>query len=225
MIRFTEASRLWSAFLACTLFLNGTVSAQQWRLPLPLQAQAQPVTPGQTAPARRLNIVVVEGEGAINNVRQRVAREPIVQVEDENRKPVGGALVTFLLPNDGAGASFSNGSRTLTVTTDNQGRAVARGLRPNNVQGKYEIRVSASSQGQTATAVITQTNAFLAAGAAAAGVGISAKLIAILAVAGAAAAGGTAYALTRNGNNNTPGPVTPPASVLTPGTPTVGPPR
>ena len=47
----------------------------------------------------KLNLVIVEGEGAINNVRQRTAREPIVQVEDENHKPVAGAVVVFLLPN------------------------------------------------------------------------------------------------------------------------------
>jgi hypothetical protein len=87
----------------------------------PISAQdAQPSAPG------RLSIVIVEGEGAINNVRQRVAREPIVQVEDENRRPVAGAAVTFLLPNQGAGASFANGAQSLTITTDAQGRAVAR---------------------------------------------------------------------------------------------------
>src|ERR1041385_9431846 len=42
-----------------------------------------------------LSITIVEGEGAINNVRQRVNREPIVQVEDNNRKPVAGAVVVF----------------------------------------------------------------------------------------------------------------------------------
>jgi hypothetical protein len=70
-------------------------------------AQSVPVH-GQDAPATgagRIQIVIVEGEGAINNIRQRVAREPIIQVEDENRRPVAGAAVTFLLPNQGAGAS------------------------------------------------------------------------------------------------------------------------
>src|SRR5688572_32982096 len=127
---------------------------------LPLNAQG----------AGKINIVIIEGEGAINNVRQRVAREPIVQVEDENRRPVAGAAVTFLLPNQGAGASFANGAQSLTITTDAQGRAVARGLRPNNVNGQYEIRVNASHQGRTASAVINQTNALSAATAAAGGI-------------------------------------------------------
>jgi hypothetical protein len=187
-----------------------------------LQPKAQPSTPGQTAP-RKLNIVIIEGEGAINNIRQRIAREPIVQVEDENRRPVAGAVVTFLLPNEGAGGVFPDGSRTLSVTTDAQGRAAARGIQPNNVQGKFQIQVNASYLGQTASAVIGQTNILGAAAAgAAAGGGISAKLIAILAIAGAAAAGGTAFALTRNGDDSA---APRPPSVLTPGTPAVGPPR
>ena len=51
----------------------------------------------QTMPTE-LNIVVLEGEGATNNVRQRVARDPVVRVEDENHKPIVGAAVVFTLP-------------------------------------------------------------------------------------------------------------------------------
>ena len=179
----------------------------------PLSAQDQP------APTK-LNIVILEGEGAINSVRQRVAREPVVQVEDENHKPIGGAAVTFLLPNQGAGATFANGARSLTVLTDDKGQAVARGLKPTNVNGNYQIRVNASFKGQTANTSISQSTAM--ATAAVAG-GISAKVLIILAVAGAAAAGG-AIAATRGGGS----PSTPPGAqptVLTPGAPTIGAPR
>src|SRR5579859_3377872 len=86
----------------------------------------------------KLNLVVVEGDGAINNIRQRTAREPIVQVEDENHKPIAGAAVVFLLPDQGASGVFANGARTLTVTTDAQGRAVAHGFHPNGVSGKLQ---------------------------------------------------------------------------------------
>src|SRR5215813_6869743 len=96
-----------------------------------------PVAGAQEAPPK-LNIVIVEGDGAINNIRQRTAREPIVQVEDENHKPIAGAAVVFLLPDQGASGVFANGSHTLTVMTDSQGRAVARGFHPNGVQGKLQ---------------------------------------------------------------------------------------
>jgi len=173
----------------------------------------------------KLNLVVVEGEGAINNIKQRTAREPIVQVEDQNHRPIAGAAVVFTLPTQGAGGSFAGGAHSLTVMTDSQGRAVARGLRPNNVQGQYQIHVNASYNGQTASTTITQSNA-LAAGAAAgaAAGGISTKLLIILAVAGAAAAGGAVYA-THNGGGGGNTAVTTPSVSVSPGTGTVGPPR
>ena len=149
-----------------------------------------------------LNLIVVEGEGAINNIRQRTARETIVQVEDENRKPVAGAVVVFTLPHQGAGGTFADGAQMLTVTTDAQGRAVAQGLRVNRIAGRWEMRVNASLGNRTGSVTVTQTNAVAgaaAAGAAGAAAGISAKTIAIIAaVAGAAAAGG-AVAATRSG--------------------------
>lgn len=172
------------------------------------------------APQTGLRIVIVEGEGAINNIRQRVNRDPIVQVEDDNRRPVGGAIVTFFLPDQGPSGTFVNGTRQLVVTTDAQGRASAVGIRPNNQTGQMQIRVTASFQGQTASALITQTNV---AGAAAAGAGMStaAKVLIVLGIAGAVAGG--VVAGTRSGGGGTP--PAPPAIVLTPGTPTVGGPR
>lgn len=170
-------------------------------------------------PPSKLNIIVIEGEGAINNVRQRVTREPIVQVEDENRKPVAGAAVVFTLPSQGASGTFANGSNILTVFTDQNGRAVMSGMRANNVPGQMQIRVNASYRGTTASTSISATNVAVAGAAIATG-----KLIAILAVVGGAAAAGVAVAATR-GDSGTPG--APPTSptVVTPGTPTVGPPR
>jgi hypothetical protein len=154
-----------------------------------------------------LNLIVVEGEGAINNLRQRTARETIVQVEDENHKPVAGAVVVFTLPSQGAGGAFANGAQTLTVTTNAQGRAVAQGLRVNRVAGRWQMRVNASSGGRTGTVTVTQTNAVAAAagaGAAGAAAGISAKVIVIVvAVAGAAAAGGVVAATRGGGGGNT----------------------
>src|SRR5712691_6523842 len=108
-------------------------------------ASAQP-------PQAQLRIVIVEGDGAINNIKQRVNREPIVQVEDENRKPIAGAVVVFFLPDSGPSGTFLNGSKTLTLTTDNQGQAAARGIKFNNQSGQMQMRVTASFQGQTASA-------------------------------------------------------------------------
>ncbi|HUB80427.1 MAG TPA: hypothetical protein VMB03_16600 [Bryobacteraceae bacterium] len=179
------------------------------------------------APAHSLNLVIVEGDGAINNIRQRTAREPIVQVEDENHKPVAGAAVLFALPEHGAGGTFADGGHTLSVTTNAQGRAAARGIHLNNVQGQFQINVTATYNGLTATTTITQSIAAAGAagagGATAAAAGLSGKVIAIIVVAAAAAAGGAAYAATHAGGGN-PAAAATTGTTITPGTGTVGPP-
>jgi hypothetical protein len=145
----------------------------------------------QVQPERKLLIEIIDGDGAINNVRARVAREAIVEVTDENRKPVAGAIVAFTAPNSGPGGAFGNSGSLLTAVTDENGRATVRNFRPNNRVGQYQIRVTATHQGLTATTVITQSNIIGAAvaGAAAGGGLFGIGIPATLAVVGAAVAG------------------------------------
>jgi hypothetical protein len=161
-----------------------------------LSAQAQ--QPG----ASKLNLVIVEGEGAINNVRQRTAREPIVQVEDENHRPVAGASVLFILPENGPSGTFANGSRSLQVMTNSKGQAVAKGLRLNDVSGKFQIQVEASYKGTTATTTINQANAVLT--AAASGSSVASTVSTILAVAATAVAVGVVLATNKDEGTRSP---------------------
>jgi len=174
----------------------------------------QGLLPAQEAAAPKLNIVVIRGDGAINNIKSRTAREMIVEVRDENNKPVAGASVAFLLPDSGPGVVSSNGSRMVTSMTDANGRAAARGLKPNGQSGNYNIQVRANFQQSFGQIVVAQSNV-IAAGAAISG------LTAALIVVGAAAAAGTVYAVTRDSNGG-PGR----ASVgVSAGTPAAGAPR
>ena len=142
----------------------------------------------QDAATDDLKIVIIAGDGFTNNIKKRTAREEIVEVRDRNNKPVAGAAVIFALPGSGPGGTFAHGAQTLTVSTDQAGRAVAT-IKPNGVPGQFKTTVTASFGGLTATAVtISQTNAVLAAGAAGAAGGISGTTIAI----GAAVAAGAA---------------------------------
>jgi hypothetical protein len=170
-------------------------------------------------------VVVLEGDGAINNIRIQRAKEPVVRVETAAGSPVAGAAVTFLAPTQGPGVVFIGGGLTTTVITDAEGRAIGRGLKPNKIGGQFEIRVSASYQGSSATARIIQTNAEpveLSRG--------SSKTIAILVIVGGAVAGGAALAARGGGNKSASG--APPAAtpsaltstVITAGTPVFGPP-
>jgi hypothetical protein len=171
-----------------------------------------------------LQILVIGGEGSINNVKQRTAREPVIEVRDRNNRPVAGALILFEAPRNGASGTFIGGSPTLRVTTDAQGRAVGQGFRPNNTGGDFSVQVTANYQGLTATATVHMTN-FVAAGAAAGAAAGHGKLIGILIGVGAAAAAGTAYAVTHSGSGSGTGSSTPPAATpttITAGTGSVG---
>jgi hypothetical protein len=171
----------------------------------------------------KLSIVVLEGQGAINNVSRRSAHDPVVQVLDENQRPVAGATVTFLLPRSGPGGSFLNGAGTVTTITDEQGRATGRGLQPNSTTGPFDIEVRASSGDRSAGASIRQINAAPAREASA---GQSRKFILLGVMAGAVAG---VVAATSGGDARASGAAPPsspaPAATVTAGTPGFGPPR
>ena len=173
------------------------------------------VMKAQVTASPKLKIVILEGEGEINNIKLGTAREPIVRVQDENDRPLSGALVVFTLPDRGAGGVFADGSKSLMVHTDTKGQAVARGLQYKN-NGQFQIRVDASHQGLTTSSSIAQTNV----GATIVAAGVSAKLITILSIVGGAAAAGV-VAASRGGSQ--PAPASNPTTI-SPGGTRVGPP-
>ena len=170
-----------------------------------------------------LRIVVVEGEGAINNIQLGSGRQPVVQVRDENDEPVAGGEVTFSMPESGPGGTFF-GWRKLIVTTNEQGRATGNGFRPNLTEGVFQIQVTAAQGDRTGAVNITQSNVLQIGG-------LSQtvtpnrkfgrrKIIAAL-TAGAIIA---AVAATRGGNDGASTTAIPGTSI-TPGTVSVGTPR
>ncbi len=144
-----------------------------------------------------MNILILYGEGAINNIKQRTSRETIVQVEDENHRPIAGAVIIFQLPADGPGGVFVGGSKTVSLVSDAQGKVVMTHIQPSQVMGNFQIHVNASFQGRQASTVIHQAIGPTPAGPnpvhAAHG-----KTIGIVAGVVAAGAIAAAVALTRN---------------------------
>ena len=120
-----------------------------WKSLLPLGLCLSIFFDGLTPPAfaqnvpARIDIVIVEGEGVTSNIRQTVSRDPVVRIEDDDHRPIGGVAVVFALPVSGTSGEFSNGSKTLTIVTDNGGLAAAHGLKVNDVPGKLQIYVTA----------------------------------------------------------------------------------
>jgi hypothetical protein len=106
-----------------------------------------------------ISIRAVAGDNAINNIKRGTGFEPLVEVVDDAGKVIPDATVTFTLPMVGPGGSFGDGRKTLSLQTDAQGRALARGFRPNSLTGRFEIRISAAKSGETASFVVHQTNA------------------------------------------------------------------
>lgn len=136
-------------------------------LVMPIQAQeaASAASPEATGAAEQevaepsgLNIVVLEGEGAKNDIRSGVAVPPKVEVRDDAEKPLQGVEVIFRLPMAGASGVFSGWIKNQTVRTDEYGQASVTGYTPNDVEGRFNIKVTATAGTQTATAVVAQSN-------------------------------------------------------------------
>jgi hypothetical protein len=141
-----RGGRLWKVVLPitlCVLLSFDDLLPSAW-------AQAQPEP-------SRIQVVVVEGEGAVSRARGPVSREPVVRVEDDDHRPIVGATVVFALPVSGATGTFANGAKTLSVLTDSGGLAAARGLRTEDIPGRLQILVTASYRGLMATGFINQT--------------------------------------------------------------------
>jgi hypothetical protein len=113
---------------------------------------------GQQRNESGLTIVILQGDQAINNIKDWQPTEPVVRVEDGAGRPVAGATVTFTLPGSCPGARFGKKSE-IVVESDSSGQAVATGYKPNKIEGQFKIQVIAAHEGKQAATVISQTNA------------------------------------------------------------------
>ncbi len=157
--------------------------------------------PAQQAapPAGNLKIIVLQGESARNSIKGKTAVAPVVEVRDENDKPVEGAEVVFQLPAAGPGGIFHGWMRSQTQRTNAQGQAGASGYVPNDQEGRFNIKATATKENKTGSIVIAQINSSTGAEARSKKSG----WWVVLAVAGAGALAGGVVAATRNGNSTT----------------------
>jgi len=106
-----------------------------------------------------LRVLVVHGEGGVNQVINKRTVPVEVEVKDERSRPVEGAKVRFTLPSLGPGGRFADGSRSAEAFTDARGRAAIASFVPNEQEGRFSIVVDATSKGREASAVVSQNNA------------------------------------------------------------------
>ena len=180
------------------------------------------VAPG--ADQKTLQVQVLEGEGAFNDINRGTARAPVVEVRDLDGKVVANARVVFHLPEMGPSGTFADGSRAFVASTDREGRAAAIGLKPNQVEGPFQIIVTVSAGDRTGRAEVRETNT-LAGGDRAMKSGHGRLWGILLAVAGAA--GGGIFAATRGGGGSSSSSTASGAvpTTLSAGTVTIGGPR
>ena len=164
-----------------------------------------------------LRIIVLQGDRGLNSTETRSETLFVVQVQDTNG-PLAGARVTFKAPAAaGASGMFPNAATMITVTTDPSGIAEAKGFRPNNVAGPFDVTVTVENSGATAT--IAQMNIGPKGGS-------GKKWIAV--ILGAAGAG-AALSLATGQKSSSPtavpsSPTCPPSCAIQAGASTVGPP-
>lgn len=160
-----------------------------------------------------LKLIVISGNGAVNDLRTNTTVPTVVEVRDDRDQPVLRSSVTFMLPETGPGGRFVDGSRSLFALTDRQGRATLTGFIPNQIPGPFQIAVEASASGNSVRAMIRQYNNSFSTSAAPTmanptattrrGPSSGGKVLLTL-VLGVAVAAGSIVALKSIGNGKTP---------------------
>ncbi len=189
--------------LALTISVLRAYPVQSQDTPPPAPGQVvRPWQPGDPEPKGPLQIVVIEGQDAVNIIKKKTAVSPVIEVRDGKNTPIAGAAVTFTAPEDGASVTFSNGERTISVITDGTGRATVEVLKPLNV-GPFQLTVASTFRSLSASTTIPMTNALKAdtatTGASKSG-GLSPTTIGILVGVAAAAAIGIGVGLGHHGS-------------------------
>ncbi|HEY7336511.1 MAG TPA: hypothetical protein VH639_16585 [Bryobacteraceae bacterium] len=167
-----------------------------------------------------LRVVPLSGNGGINDLERKIMTPLVVQVLDQESRPIEGAQVIFRFPLNGASATFPNQQNAQTTRTNADGQAAATGWMANNQTGTFQVQVTATRGNQMGQTTITMTNATRIVG------GDqnkkkhwwSSKGAKIGIIAGAAGAVAAIVLATRGGNGST-------TVTASPGAPTIGAPQ
>src|SRR5579864_7190203 len=194
------------------------------------QSANQPAPPPAALPTIvGLKLVPLAGKGETNDLERKLMAPLVVEVLDQQDRPVEGAEVVFRFPIQGPSAVFVGGKTTQTVRTNSLGQAAALNWMANDQVGRFEIHVAASYANQVGETTFSMFNATKVVQRDAS-VGTSREKrgwfsptwvkVAVIA-GGAALAVGIALAL-RGGGSKAATTTAPPTVTITPGPPTIG---
>jgi hypothetical protein len=151
--------------LAALLVVTEIQAAEQAAAP---QAVTPPAPPASAPPApaqpaaplpveQSLKILVLAGSGENNDLERRVMAPLVVQVLDQDDRPMVGAEVVFRFPINGPGATFTGGKSSVTVRTNGGGQAAAVNWMANGV-GTFQVHVNASYGNQVGETTVSMSN-------------------------------------------------------------------
>jgi hypothetical protein len=167
-----------------------------------------------------LKVSALAGDDGMNDLERHVMSPLVVQVLDQNDRPVEGAEVVFRFPLNGPGAIFRNGNTSQTVRTNGRGQAAAVNWMANNQVGTFSVRVSASYGNELGETTVSMTNVTRISENAKKGKKeakwYSSKWVKIALISGGAALVAGIILATRGGGSSGP------SVTITPGSPTVG---
>lgn len=192
--------------------------------PTPPAAQPAPTAPiAQLPMMRSLKVTALAGNKAMNDLERGLMSPLVIQVLDQNDRPVEGAEVVFRFPLNGPGATFRGGNSSQTVRTNGQGQAAATNWTANNQVGAFEVHVTAAYGNQLGETTVSMTNVTRIVEGEKGGrkqtKWYSSKWVKIALIAGGAATVAGIVLATRGGGGSSS---SAPTITITPGSPTVG---
>ena len=131
------------------------------------QPPGQPAAPSPAPPApaqptgpliKDLKVMVLAGNGENNDLERRIMAPLVVQVLDQNDRPVQSGEVTFAFPASGPGATFPGGKTSSTVRTNGTGEAAALNWIANGQAGSFEVHVSVIYGNESGEATVKMNN-------------------------------------------------------------------
>jgi len=227
------------ALILSSLLVGLPIHAEQAQTPPPPAAAPAPQQPvPQVKPVAPLPVVqdlrllVLAGNGEMNDLERRVMAPLVVQILDQNDRPVQGAEVIFRFPLNGPSATFTGGKTSQTVRSNGTGEAAAVNWMANGQVGSFEVHVNATYGNEVGETTLRMSNVTrIVQSTKAPGVVVSQpggaqshwyspKWVKIALIAGvAAAAAGIAIAVSGGGSSAAS---SKPPITITPGPPSVG---
>jgi len=95
------------------------------------------------ASSDQIELRIVSGSGAEFQPGSQQKQRLVMQVVNQDERPLAGVAVTFQLPDDGPSGLFGNGQRSIVAFTNDEGEASITGVKWNNYSGPVSIRVTA----------------------------------------------------------------------------------